>query len=322
MKRLSFVMMFVCSMLWSYGQVIDSETETTKEGQTTVMEPIRAPIDGTYKKIELPQRKPMNLIDPREADVLYAKLIWRVIDLREKMNHPLYYPKEKKGNWKSLMATILDAIDTSEANVRPLIIYDDEYVTTPQSAADLMSNMGEKKVQPLYNEWGEDTGQIELFIAWGPAEIFRYKLKEQWRIDKQRSVMDQRIMTLCPMFWFESLAESYANEDSYASSDDEDEEELAPVTNRRWRNFGYIYYNEIRDVFAVTEVFNEKNNAQRRTYDDIFLQRHFSSFIEGEENVQDNRKINEYIVNGLDQALEAERIKEELRVKEEDLWEF
>ena len=65
MKRLSFVMMFVCSMLWSYGQVIDSETETTKEGQTTVMEPIRAPIDGTYKKIELPQRKPMNLIDPR-----------------------------------------------------------------------------------------------------------------------------------------------------------------------------------------------------------------------------------------------------------------
>ena len=51
MKRLSFVMMFVCSMLWSYGQVIDSETETTKEGQTTVMEPRRAPIDGTYKKI-------------------------------------------------------------------------------------------------------------------------------------------------------------------------------------------------------------------------------------------------------------------------------
>ena len=69
-------------------------------------------------------------------------------------------------------------------------------------------------------------------------------------------------------------------------------------------------------------MFNPQNNAQRRTYDDIFIQRHFASFIEGEENVHDNRRINEYIVNGMDQALESERIKEEMRVREEDMWEF
>lgn len=320
MKRISLIVTLMCAMSWTFGQVIENESESTQEQQTTVMEPIRAPIDGTYKKIELPQRTPIGLVETRYADVLYSKLIWRVLDLREKMNHPLYYPKEKKGNWKSLMATILDAIDSNESNVKPLMIYDDEYLTTPIAASALMDNMGEKKVQVLYNEWGEDTGQIELFIPWGPAEIFRYRIKEQWIVDKQRSVMDQRIINFCPMFWYESLAESYSEENNDA--DEGDGEELAPVTNRRWRNFGYIYYNEIRDIFAVTEVFNPQNNAQRRTYDDIFIQRHFASFIEGEENVHDNRRINEYIVNGLDQALESERIKEQLRVREEDMWEF
>ena len=319
MKRVSLIVAWMCAMSWTFGQVIENESESTQEQQTTVMEPVRAPIDGIYQKIELPQRKPIGLVTPRYADFMYSKLIWRVIDLREKMNHPLYYPKEKKGNWKSLMATILDAMDTSEANVKPLMIYDDEYLTTPIAPADLLDNMGEKKVQILYNEWGDDTGQVELFIPWGPAEIFRYRLKEQWYVDKQRSIMTQQLINICPMFWYESLAESYNEE--YASNDDEDED-MAPVTNRRWRNFGYIYYNEIRDVFAVTEVFNPQNNAQRRTYDDIFIQRHFASFIEGEENVHDNRRINEYIVNGLDQALESERIKENLRVREEDMWEF
>ena len=209
------------------------------------------------------------------------------------------------------MATILDAIDTNEANVKPLMIYDDEYLTIPIAPSALLDNMGEKKVQILYNEWGDDTGQVELFIPWGPAEIFRYRIKEQWYIDKQRSVMSQKLINICPMFWYESLAESY-NEDSYSS--DDDDEDMAPVTNRRWRNFGYINYDEIREAFAVTEVFNPQNNAQRRTYDDIFIQRHFASFIEGEENVHDNRRINEYIVNGMDQALESERIKEEMRV--------
>ncbi len=318
MKRLSLALALFCTISLSYGQVIESQTGDTTAAQTTVMEPIRAPIDGIYQKKQLPQRTPIGLVTPREADYMFSKLIWRVIDLREKMNHPLYYPKEPQGNWKSLMSAILDAIDTSEANVEPLRIYEDEFLTTPMNPTALKENMGEKKVETLYNEWGEDTGQVELFIAWGPAEIFRYRIKEVWFIDKQRSVLDQRIINLCPMFWYTSVAESYANEE--ASSDDD--EGLAPVSNRRWRNFGYIYYNEIRNIFAVTEVFNPKNNAQRRTYDDIFIQRHFSSFIEGEENVHNNRRINEYIVNGYDQILESERIHEELRVMEEDLWEF
>ena len=69
------------------------------------------------------------------------------------------------------------------------------------------------------------------------------------------------------------------------------------------------------------EVFNlVKNNAERRTYDDIFWKRMFGSTIVKEANVMD-RKINEFMV-GLDGLLEAERIKAEIFNIEHDLWEY
>ena len=45
----------------------------------------------------------------READVMWSKRVWRVIDLKEKMNHPLYYPDEQILDRKSLFDVIKDA---------------------------------------------------------------------------------------------------------------------------------------------------------------------------------------------------------------------
>ena len=63
-----------------------------------------------------------------------------------------------------------------------------------------------------------------------------------------------------------------------------------------------------------------KNDAERRTYDDIFWKRMFGSTITKESNVAD-RKVNEYMI-GLDGLLEAERIKAEIFNMEHDLWEY
>jgi hypothetical protein len=127
------------------------------------------------------------------------------------------------------------------------------------------------------------------------------------------------------MFWYEKL--DFSGGDDYGGGGDadygeEEDDDMPAMPNRRWREFGWIDYLEIRPFMAVTEVFNPGNNAQRRNYDDIFLQRKFASFIKAEENVHDNRDINMYFLNGMDQTLEAERIKEKIRVREHDMWEY
>ncbi len=63
------------------------------------------------------------------------------------------------------------------------------------------------------------------------------------------------------------------------------------------------------------------NDAQRLSFDDLFMQRRFQSVIVGESNVYNDRKVAEYEV-GKATIFEADRIKEELFNFEHDLWEY
>ena len=57
------------------------------------------------------------------------------------------------------------------------------------------------------------------------------------------------------------------------------------------------------------------------SFDDLFMQRRFSSTIIAESNVFGNRMLVDYKL-GLDVLLEAERIKNDLFLQEHDLWEY
>jgi hypothetical protein len=62
------------------------------------------------------------------------------------------------------------------------------------------------------------------------------------------------------------------------------------------------------------------NDAERRTLEDIFWKRMFSSYVIKESNVYD-RAIVEY-TTGINALFEAERIKEDIFKFEHDLWHF
>ena len=319
MKAIKLAILLILFSSFSFAQVIESEAgneSTPTEAKKSSSKAIRAPIDRPWVAQNVADNKPVALQSINQDYLKEATLIWRVLDLREKMNHPLYFPTEVKGNWRSLMQIILDAIDSSESNPSPLRVYTDEFINVPMSAEELKASMGESKRMEILNDWGEVIGDSTIFIAWGAKDVFQYIMKECWYVDNQRSLLDVRIISICPMFWYEPQT------DESASYDEEGEDGMPAVTNRRWRQFSWIDYNEIRPFLAKNEVFNTKNYAQNRTFDDLFLSRRFSSFIKAKGNVYDHREINQYIVNGLDQILESERIKNEIRQSENDMWEF
>ena len=67
-------------------------------------------------------------------------------------------------------------------------------------------------------------------------------------------------------------------------------------------------------------MFNRKNDAERRTYEDIFWKRQFESTVIKVSNVYD-RQIRAYKSN-IDALLEAEKIEEEIFNFEHDVWHF
>ncbi|HIB77982.1 MAG TPA: gliding motility protein GldN, partial [Flavobacteriales bacterium] len=128
--------------------------------------------------------------------------------------------------------------------------------------------------------------------------ITRYRLKEDWIWDRQRSERYVRIIGIAPMI------EGF----------DRDGESIG------YSPLFWLYYPECRYVFANADVFNLFNDAQRRTYEDLFQKRYFSSYIVKESNVYD-RQVVEY-QRGMDALAESERIKEELFLLEHDLWHY
>jgi gliding motility associated protien GldN len=251
-------------------------------------------LDGVFVKEHYPTRKVVPYTHLREADVMWCKRIWRKMDLREKINHPLYFPAQKIKDRRSLTQVIMDAV-----NEGSLTAYKggDEEFTTVMTKAEIDLLM--LKTDTVFVDDPDNPDNQIMKIAtteFDPSEVLEYRIKEDWFFDKQRSVLDVRIIGLQPIRF------------------EEKEGEIRPSA------LFWIYYPEARSIFANAEVFNRQNDSERKTLEDIFWKRMFGSYIFREQNVY-NRTISEY-AQGMDALLEAERVKDDIFKLEHDLWEY
>jgi gliding motility associated protien GldN len=272
----------------------------TLKAQPGQVQLISEPRDKAYDRIHITEMKPIAYPHLRESDVFWEKRVWRSVDFREKMNHPLYFPETPQGKWKSLMRILWDAVLEGEITAYEPGATDNFEEMTPMPASQLESQL---KTTVLSRQPDPDNPGVFIDVTdevdFDPQEVVLLWIKEDWVFDKQRSEMQIRIIGICPV-----------------------RENIDPLTNefRGYVPMFWLYYPEIRPVLARNEVFNPLNSARRLSFDQLFLQRRFSSFIIKEDNVFD-RRIDDY-ATGIDALLESERIKNEIRSFEQELWSY
>lgn len=231
----------------------------------------------------------------READIMWQHRIWRVIDLREKMNQYLYYPFEETNGRISLFGIIRYGVENDLLTTYDPM-YDDFSMRLNKQAA---ISIGTDTVtyEDNYPDPPYDTYTVTRIEHLDNSSVKKYLVKEDWIFDKARSVMEVRIIGICPV-----------------------REVRNPDGSLRGEQMMYwIYFPELRNLLSQYPIYNRFNLAQPISYDDAFIKRMFSSYIYKEDNVFD-RKISDYLA-GLDAYLEGESIKEKMRLFESDLWE-
>ncbi len=264
-------------------------------------------LDGIYVREAMPQRVPIPYPYLRESDMMYTKRVWRIIDLREKINFPLYYPTVRMQDRVSLVQRLVDAIKYNEISA-----YDpqpDDEFTTLLSYNQVLKNMDaldKTKTQQSLTTGLDTTVTVKGDINW--REIKELWVKEEWFFNKQYSTMQVRIIGICPI------------RHSFRTLQTGGEEEVGGELTRT--PLFWVDFREARKVLANTAVFSEFNDAQRISFDDLFFKRKFSSYITQESNVYDNRRIQEYTYGGVPNMQESERIKYDLFSIEHDLWEY
>jgi gliding motility associated protien GldN len=257
-------------------------------------------LDGAYVKETNLTKRVIPYPYLREADVMYFRRIWQEMDLKQKINHPYYYPVDPIEDRSNLFDVIRDGllIEGSLVAYSTGPVGDEDEFTIPLSPDSIRNILNPIERIDEWDEFGEKIGFKEIITPIESDKITRYRLKEDWIWDRQRSERYVRIIGIAPMI------EDY----------DRDGESMgyAPLF--------WLYYPECRYVFANADVFNLFNDAQRRTYEDLFQKRYFSSYIVKQSNVYD-RNIGEF-ARGMDALAESERIKEELFNLEHDLWHY
>jgi len=255
--------------------------------------------DGVYTKENTRTRRAIPYTTLREADVMWSKRVWRQIDLKQKMNHPLYYPESATNDRKSLFDVIKDAVNSGA-----LTVFDDG--TEIEFKKELTKTEIDKKLvhwdSAHSTEDPNNPGQTivaPLATPLSSGEINAYRIKEDWFFDRQRSVLDVRIIGIMIL--------------------QVKKQENGDITDGQLPVFSF-YFPEARPIFANSEVYMRHNDAERRTFDDIFWKRMFTSYVVKETNVYD-RYIVEY-TNGLDALLESERVKNDIFTFEHDMWHF
>lgn len=295
-------------------------------------------IDGVYIQQHIPTKRMIPYEHVREADVIWSNRVWRAIDMREKINHSMYFPFDEydpDNNWVrhatrwSLWTvikthvlngdlTVYSPYNPMDFNIKdgdsfkyPILPPPGKNYYTDSLFRDqlfyYLGTLGPESDIPLVDMYGDDSLDMNGNYVYPPRDsnwvvskdVIQYRVKEDWFFDKERSVMDVRILGLCPV--------TYDTDPNTGS--------IAGMKELFW-----LYFPQCRFVFNNYFVFNTHNDAQWFSYDDLFWKRQFSSTIYKESNVYD-RKVETYKA-GVDALYESQRITENMRIIEHDVWDF
>ena len=228
-----------------------------------------------------------DFIDDR--DILWSRVVYEKIDLNERINFPLLYPvndETYKNNRKSLWRVLKENIINK--NINKLYFNRNDNFKDPMTYKDVMEVVSfSEKINGVITE-------PEVLES---IDISGYRIKGMWYFDKRHGEMRYRLLGIMP------IGKNIKDDNGKNNTD-----------------LFWIWYPSIREILHKELVFNDKNNANRISFDQLLSTRRFSSYIYKVDNLYGDRAIKEYKKPGLESIIESQRIKKEIRDFEQDMW--
>jgi len=299
--RLPFWMLIIAlfAVTPSFAQVPeDIQTESTEDTGEDFMDSYR-PMNDVVDKKTIYEKRVLPYDFVRESDVLWKKVVWRVIDTREKLNLPFVFPT------MPLMTIIMRGLEEEKITAYMFNDTTEFFKALTQSEVLGMTNTVDTVVTTDPETY--ETIMKPVYNTLNPLSIRRYRIKELWYFDKETSNMEVRLLGIAPMIAEE--LEGFEDSNNAFS---------APITAER--PMFWLYYPDCRDYFGRFQAFNEGNDASVMSWEDLFEIRLFSSYIFKVTNVY-NRRLQDYL-SGTNLLLEGEKIKAEIFNYENDLWQY
>ena len=295
---LLILLIFFTNEVFSQANLLNAKNPS-EIGDTSSSEAITESVDYEY-------------VD--DKNILWSKVVYEFIDLNERLNFPLLFPvndTKYDDTRKSLWRVIRENIENGKISE----VYDsnNDNFTEASRIIGKDSTDQEAKVFKNYNisDIYKSKYVPESFVpreVASSADIFGYVIKGVWYFDKIHAELRYRLLAIQPY-----------GKDLKTSVDGEETE----------TGYFWIWYPSIREILDKHLVFNDKNNNNRISFDELLINRRFSSYIYKYDNVYGDREIRDYIRQRDNESyaqwqtrivMESERIKKEILDFEIDMW--
>jgi gliding motility associated protien GldN len=261
--------------------------------------------DNAIERNLVKDRIPLDYEHIREDDAVYMQRVWREIDVHEKMNLPFVYKADGDlGNQRFIYILLNSVKNDSITAFSP----EDDRFTTPLPLQEIIKSMvGIPRIIQVPDMRNDPDGSKGLMRdttivdEFNPDKIERYWIKEDWVFDKESSRMHVRILGIAPL--------------KTITNDDGSFRDVTPIF--------WIYYPDLRPIFAKHEVYNGKNFGARMSWEELFESRMFASrIIKSTVNNPNDEFIKSYVKDPILALLEGENMKERIFNYEQDLWSY
>ena len=262
------------------------------------------------------------MINHRIDDVIWARYVYRIIDMRFKQNFQLYFPVlSDDPDYRNLFKVITDAV------IDGMPIFEKQ---TGTIKPDFKQEPAAKKVIPGMFLQGNpldgdpdvdistsndmvvhyDSIEDEFSFNFYPYESLvrnqvKYLTQEVVFFDKHTSRLHTKIIAIAPLY-----SERITITDST---------QVMGALNESI--MFWVPFDLLRPYLAMQYAIPNRNETKRVTYDEFFQKRLYTSYIVGEGNMY-NRWIPDYANTYEDIKKEQDRIATELLNFEQDLWEY
>lgn len=256
-------------------------------------------VDGGFERRSAAAKGAIDLPQLRESDIIWSKVVYRQIDLKEKQNLPLAYAgNQQKKDFRLLLLDLmksekLEGFIFGRMFADYAVELDDSQV---MSRNNVLGQVNIKEVIPI-DEDGDGTaeGSKDTLIPIDAQKISALRVKEEWYFDKQYGRFDVRIVAIAPCY-------RNPSGDGYIT-------------------IAWVYYPALRPFISTIEMYSWQNDNAKLTFDDFFIKRLFSSVIYREVEAGD-RNIEQYTGPGVPALKEADKIKNKIIDWEQSLWEY
>lgn len=249
---------------------------------------------------------PYGYVDDR--DILWSKTTWEIIDLDERVNFPLYYPIDTN-NIGSERRSLYDVLVKNIKNGNISEVYADSYFSEKRTLRDIEGSLMYSDTTDLGIEQFNAVGRVDpeyvRKFTLDAGDIEEWRIRGVWYLDKRQGELRYRLLAICPV----------ANEARSKAFPDDDVDAKVELF--------WVWYPGAREILHKAKAFNRKNTSQPISFDHLLNSRRFNAVIFKDDNVQGDRGVADYINdNSLMQLLESDRIKDQIRNIEIDLWNY